>query len=284
MMLVMFSKHLGPLPIRKAGEVMKELGFQGVDLTVRPGGHVLPEQVTTALPEAVRQLKEIGMEVPMITTGIVSAQEPHAEPIMATAARLGIKELKLGYWMYKPFGTLAAQLDATRKTMDGIEALARKHGVRASIHIHSGDYISAEAGNVYYLLRGRDPHHAGAYLDPGHMTLEGGAGGWKQGIDLLQQYLSMVAVKSFGFTSSRDAATGETRWEPKIVPLREGTVRWREVLACLKQLGWDGIVTMHSEYQGKGSFKDLTVEELIVQTREDLQYFRPLLRGAGFRG
>jgi len=283
MMLVMFSKHLGTLPVPKAGEAVKQLGFRGVDLTVRPGGHVLPENVSTALPQAVRQLRELGLEVPMITTGIVSAEDRFTEPIMAAAAGLGIKELKLGYWSYRPFGTLRQQLDTARTAMDGIEKLARKHNVRASIHSHSGDYLSAEAGNVYLLLKDRDPHHAGAYVDPGHMTLEGVAGGWKQGLDQLQAYLSMVAVKTFGLFPQR-AASGETRWERKLVPLREGIVRWPEVFACLKQLGWDGVVSLHSEYQGRDSFKDLTVEELLAQTREDLEYLRPVIRAAGYAG
>lgn len=283
MQLVMFSKHLGPLTIPEAGKAVKELGFYGLDLTVRPGGHVLPENVKSALPEAVRQLKELGLTVPMITTGIVDAADPASEAIMATAAGQGIRELKLGYWPYRPFGTLQSQLDAARKAMDGIEVLARRQDVRASIHVHSGDYLSAEAGNIYLLLKDRDPHYVGAYLDPGHMTLEGAASGWKLGIDLLQNYVSTVAVKSFGLFPEKDAEHGDTRWVDKIVPLREGMVRWREVFKCLKQLGWDGVVTFHSEYQGRQSWRDLTVPELIEQTREDLAYLRPIIRGAGYQ-
>jgi sugar phosphate isomerase/epimerase len=282
MQLVMFSKHLGPLSIPQAGETVKRLGLSGLDLTVRPGGHVLPENVRTGLPEAVRQLKDLGLGIPMITTGITGAEEPHAEAIMAAAASLGIRNLKLGYWPYKPFGQLRAQLDTARKAMDGLESAARKHDVRVSLHVHSGNYLTAEAGNIHLILKDRDPHHVGAYLDPGHMTLEGGAGGWMQGIDLLQDFISMVAVKSFGAFSERDAATGEVKWEHKIVPLKEGMVHWKEVFGCLKQLGWDGIVTFHSEYQGKGSFRDLTVDEVIEQTREDLAYLRPIIKAAGY--
>jgi sugar phosphate isomerase/epimerase len=279
----MFSKHLGPLSIPEAGRAVKELGFQGLDLTVRPGGHVLPERVKTALPEAVRQLKDLGLTLSMLTTGIVDAADPASEAIMAVAAEQGIRELKLGYWPYRPFGTLKAQLDAARKAMDGLEALARKQNVRVSIHVHSGDYLSAEAGNIYLLLKDRDPHHVGAYLDPGHMTLEGAASGWKLGVDLLQNYISMVAVKSFGLYPEQDAAHGDTRWVEKLVPLREGMVRWREVFACLKQLQWDGVVTFHSEYQGRQSWRDLSVPQLLDQTREDLAYLRPILRNAGYQ-
>lgn len=282
MQIVMFSKHLGPLSIAKAGESVRELGFAGLDLTVRPGGHVLPESVRTALPQAVRDLRTLGLGVPMITTGIVAADEPHAEAILATAAAEGIRELKLGYWPYRPFGRLMEQLDAARKRMDGLEALARKHNARVSIHTHSGDYLSAEPGNVYLLLKDRDPHHAGAYIDPGHITLEGGASGWMLGIDLLQQYLSMVAVKTFGFFPEKKPETGETIWHHKLVPLRDGIVRWPAVFRCLKQLGWDGVVTLHSEYQGSHSWRDLTVPELVAQTREDLAYLRPVIRAAGY--
>src|SRR5947208_2441683 len=109
----MFSKHLGELSVVEAGKVVRELGFQGVDLTVRPGGHVTPDAVRTALPEAIAQLKELGLSVPMISTGIVEA-DAAAHSIMETAAAAGIHELKLGYWLYRPFGKLMQQLDEAR--------------------------------------------------------------------------------------------------------------------------------------------------------------------------
>jgi len=280
MLLVMFSKHLAELSVGDAGRRAAELGFAGLDLTVRPGGHVRPEQVAEALPRAVHDLAVQGLKVPMITTALTDAADPHAEAVIRTAAGQGIRELKLGYWRYTGFGTLRAQLDAARKSLDGLEALARRHGVRVSVHSHSGAYLSAVAGNVAALLRDRDPHHVGAYVDPGHMTLEGGADGWRQGLDALQGHLSLVAVKSFGlFPEKRE---DETAWKARIVPLREGTVRWREVTGCLKQIGWDGVVSFHSEYQGASSWRDLKLEELLAQTRDDLAYLRPLLRAAGY--
>src|SRR5687768_5304447 len=95
MQWVMFSKHLAPLSVPEAGAAVRELGFDGLDLTVRPGGHVLPENVKEALPAAVTALRDMGLTIPMITTGIVDAEESHADAIFATAAACGIRRLKL---------------------------------------------------------------------------------------------------------------------------------------------------------------------------------------------
>ena len=87
--LVMFSKMLGEFPVAEAARRIKGLGFEGVDLTVRPGGHVLPERVGKDLPEAVRAIRGEGLSVPMITTAITRAGDPHAEAILGDGRHAG---------------------------------------------------------------------------------------------------------------------------------------------------------------------------------------------------
>ena len=273
MQIVMFSKMLGDYPIKKAGQVIKSLGFDGVDLTVRTGGHVLPEEVGRKLPEAVRILGDLGLTVPMITTGIAAPADPCAEEIFRVAAACGIVRLKLGYWRYDGFGHLRRQIEEVRGYLDGIEALAKRHGVWAGIHNHSGEFVSALPTVVASLLEGRDPDAIGAYFDPGHATAEGGVSGWKMGLDLLAGRVRLVAVKSFGWLSEKTPA-GEVRWRATLVPLAEGTVRWAEVFALLRRAGFDGVVSVHSEYQGPHSWRDLDTEHLIEQTRQDLAHLR----------
>jgi sugar phosphate isomerase/epimerase len=282
MKLVMFSKHLAPLSIEEAGETVRNLGLDGLDLTVRPGGHVLPEAAAGDLPRAVAALRAQGVAVPMITTGIISASQPGAAPTFAAAAEAGVRRLKLGYWPYLPFGTLREQLDQARRELDGLERLAEEHGVCACIHTHSGNYLSATSAGMHLLLEGRDPERIGAYLDPGHMTVEGGAGGWRQGLDLLQGSVRLIAVKDFGWTREERGPGEKPHWRAQLVPLEEGFVPWPEVFACLRQIGFDGTVTLHSEYQGSHSWRDLSLAELLDQTRRDLAYLRPVLAAAGY--
>ena len=74
---------------RRLARSAKRLGFDGLDLTVRKGGHVLPERAAEDLPRAVATAREEGLDVPMITTALTSADDPTARAILSTAAGSG---------------------------------------------------------------------------------------------------------------------------------------------------------------------------------------------------
>jgi len=274
MKLMMFSKPLQTMSIAEAGRVIRDLGFEGVDLTVRPGGHVLPEDVRDSLPVAVRTLADLGLQVPLITTAITAADEPYAADIFKAAAEAGVPEIKLGYWRYQGFGTFRQAMDAIARQLDGIEELARRTGVRANIHTHSGDFMSASPFIVWYWIKDRDPAAIGAYVDAGHIVVEGGVSTWKMALDLLRDRITLLAVKDMGWQQVEDSSLGKKRWVARVMPLDQGVVPWPEVFTCLREIGFDGWVSVHSEYRGSHSWRDLTVEELIEQTRKDLRYLR----------
>jgi hypothetical protein len=65
-----FSKHLHWLNYKDMASLTAQLGYDGIDLTVRKDGHVLPENVTRDLPKAVEAIRNAGLEVYTITTDI----------------------------------------------------------------------------------------------------------------------------------------------------------------------------------------------------------------------
>src|SRR5271170_71053 len=76
--ICLFSKHLPKVHYSELGGVLKDLGFAGCDLTVRPGGHVEPTLAAADLYRAVESIRAEGVEVPMITTALVTANDPTA--------------------------------------------------------------------------------------------------------------------------------------------------------------------------------------------------------------
>jgi hypothetical protein len=99
-MIAVFSKHLQWLPFADVGPVIAESGFRAVDLTVRPGGHVLPERVEDDLPRAVETLRKSGLSVPMMTTAITDANDPLTRRVLATAKKVGVTHYRMGYWTF----------------------------------------------------------------------------------------------------------------------------------------------------------------------------------------
>jgi len=276
---IMFTKHLQAYPVEQAADVVKSLGLDGLDLTVRPGGHVEPAAAQDVLPNVFKAVKSKGLSIPLMTTEITSAQTPYAESIFRLAAEGGTKYLKLGYWPYDGFGNMARQIDEIKTKLDGIEKLAQRFGVTAVIHTHSGGVMTASGAVLAELLKDRDPQALGAYPDVGHLTAEGGGAVWQMSLDLLTPWIKVVAIKDMLWICHPDAKLGKMRWRSIMCPLNMGIVRWPEAFGCLRKANFDGVVSIHSEYQGAYTWRDLNTEQLIQQTRADLEYLWDAIGG-----
>src|SRR5262245_56275399 len=99
MKISIFSKHLHFLQGEDLAKAAASIGFDGVDITVRKGGHIEPDRVRQELPPLVAILRKSALEVPMVTTDIVDPDTPFAEDILKTLADLGIR-----YYRFMPSG------------------------------------------------------------------------------------------------------------------------------------------------------------------------------------
>ena len=61
-----------------------------------------------------------------------------------------------------------------------------------------------------------------------------------------------------------------------MVPLDEGVAPLPDFIATLRKIGYDGTYSLHSEYKGKHSFRDMTTEECLKQTAADFRFFKSL--------
>ena len=278
---LMLSKPLENLSYPELAETVADLGMDGVDLTVRSPGHVLPERVKTDLPKASQAIRSRGLEIGWLTTAIESADSPHAEEIIATAANLGIKQFKLGYYRYAGFGAMRRQIDAVRDQLHGIERLCHNYGMQAGVHAHYGPTLSATTHVVSLLLEDFDPTALCYYPDLGHMGIEGSFGGWIHGLDLLADRIAMLALENVAQFRIEDPETGAARWQTKVVPFDRGFVPFPEAFRYLKQIGYAGYASFQAEYRGANSFKDMGQTELLAQVKQDLQYTKQLAVAVG---
>jgi sugar phosphate isomerase/epimerase len=258
----LFSKPLHGHSWRRLAQGAKQAGFTGIDLTTRPGGHVLPERVTEDLPRALAEIREEGLAVPMISTDLTSAADPAAGPTLAAAARAGIAFVKSGYYRYQ-FADVRAELRAAAAKFHGLAALAQKHAVTVGYHNHAG-YVGASLWEVAELLDSLDPRWSGYYFDVCHATTEGGSAGWKIGWDLASRRLKMVALKDFVW-EKRPGGGGR----PRFCPLGEGMVDWKAFLGGLRRSGFAGPISLHLEYVTIGDY-----DNTLAAAQRDLAFLR----------
>jgi L-ribulose-5-phosphate 3-epimerase len=270
--LCFFSKHLGELGPSEMAIAVKEAGFDAVDLTVRPKGHVEPQRVTDDLPRAVAAIRRAGLGVPMITTALTSADDRSARPTLVAAREAGIGYFKPGYYRYA-LKDIHAEIAGVGQQLVGLAALAQETGVTMGFHNHERN-VGAALWDIAPVIDRLDAKWSGYYFDPRHAVVEGGGIAWKVATQLVMPRLKMVAVKDFYWHK------GPRGWEIRNCPLGEGMVDWTWFTSALAQATFDGPISFHFEYDIPGATPAERTARTVAAARQDLHFLRGRLAAA----
>jgi sugar phosphate isomerase/epimerase len=276
MKIAIFSKHLEFLEGDELARGAKEIGFDGIDLAVRKGGHVEPERVKQDLPALVAIIRAQGVEVPMLTTDIIDADTPYASDVLEAMTALGIHYYRWGGLKWNNSRTIAQQIDEFKPRVAKLAALNGRYQASAMYHTHSGaGLVGASIWDLHAILNGFDPKLVGVNYDVGHATVEGGLGGWIESFRITSEYLRGVAVKDFLW--EKDAAG---HWQAAWKPLGEGMVRFPQFFTMLREARFNGPLQLHFEYPlggaENGKKKDLAMSraEIFAAMKRDLTTLR----------
>lgn len=298
--IVYFSKHLQWLDWEHMAETAAELGFDGLDVTVREGGHVEPSRVREDLPKVAKIVRKAGLDIPMITAGIVDANSADAEAIIRTASEAGIPRYRWGWFSWsddksvpdlanfhasveRPSGLLLNvpnRLAQLKKRVATLAALNEKYKVCAMYHNHSGSMVGASVWDLWVLIKDFDPRWVSSNFDVAHATVEGGLGGWVNSSRLMAPFMRGLAIKDFKWGKN---ARGE--WEPLWCPLGEGMVNFPAYFAMIREAGFSGPVQLHTEYPLGGvenGAKTPTMDksEILATIRKDLHTLKGWMKQA----
>jgi sugar phosphate isomerase/epimerase len=270
--LCFFSKHLPAMDARPLARALRSLGFGGVDLTVRRGGHIAPERAATDLPPFADAVRAEGLALPMITTELLSASDTTARAILETAGRLEIPFFKPGYYRYA-FVDVRKELEEAGVLLRGLAELAARCRVQLGYHNHAG-YIGGPVWDAVRIVEGLDPRWAGYYFDVRHALVEGGDAGWRVALELVAPRLKMVAIKDFYWEKSGG------RWRQHNCPLGEGMVEWKPFCAALAKASFHGPASLHLEYDVSGATPAARQENTLAAAARDLEFLKARLAEA----
>lgn len=273
-----FSKHLQFLDYKRTGEMAAEMGFSGVDLTVRPKGHVLPELVKTDLPKAVNAIKASGINCNMITTSIESINNPLDVDILQAASAEHVSYYRTNWFKYKDDLSMQESLLFYQNEIKNLGDLNKKLKLIGCYQNHAGNRVGASYWETKKILETVNPDYFGAQYDIRHAMVEGW-NSWENGLKLLWPHIKVIVLKDYKWGQVNG------KWEIINTPIGEGMVDFNKYFKLLKQYNLKPPVSLHLEYNLGGAEKgnrDISVDKKVVfdAMKKDLKTVQTLWRKA----
>ncbi|MCX7012196.1 MAG: sugar phosphate isomerase/epimerase [Candidatus Sumerlaeota bacterium] len=247
-------------PIPELGRFVHGLGFDGIELPVRPGFQVEPESIARDLPVAVRQLADCGVK-------ILSVAGPTDEATIAACGETGVPVLRTLAAVKKGQTYLEAEAECMRE-WEALIPLLEKHGVTIGVQNHADRFVPNACG-LRRVLEKFDPKHVAAVWDPAHCALNGELP--DLALDILWDRLCMVNLKNGIWVQTTPPGADEVRWKKHWTTGRKGLAPWRTVVEELKKRNYEGVVCLTAEYSDHDA-----VDRQIV---EDLAFAKSLFEG-----
>jgi len=275
-LITVFSKHLHWLDLELMAETAANIGFNGVDLTVRPDGHVSPEKVEDELPRAVAACKKAGLEVVMICTSIQDAAEPLTEKILKTAGLLGIKYYRMGWYHYDPKADTHENLKNIKAKMIDLAQINEHYNIKGAYQNHEGNWFGAPVWDLAITLREINSEWLGSQYDILNASIEG-TYSWLLGFNFIAPYIHTIDIKDACWTKK------SAEWFLDYVPLGKGNVDYPQFFKLLREHNIDVPFSMHFEYDLGGAeigARHLTIpeKEVIMSMKTDLNLLKKFLQ------
>ncbi|MGA2722232.1 MAG: TIM barrel protein [Bryobacteraceae bacterium] len=262
----LYSKQLAKVEYDDLGKVLRDLGFDGCDLSVEPGGHVLPENAQADLVRAVLAVTDVGLYVPTITTSITSSDDPNIRMVLALAGFMGVPLFRPGIWKYNGTTDLDARMAQVHVEIAGLMSAGRAAGMAMGLRNVAGDNVGGAVWDTSFMIRGMDPQWVGYDFDPGSATAAGGVDGWWVALRLALPRLKMATLNDFTWTKDAGGA-----WKATPCPLGEGVVDWSKFFTALARVKFTGPLSIEMGYR--------PVKE-VEAIRRDLEFVRQQVASA----
>ncbi len=239
--LCAFIKFLQALDYEELSEKIAEAGFDGVEPTCRhKDGYIDPKRATDELPRFNEALKKRNLEISILTTDVLRADEPHVESMLRTAAGLGIRRYRLGFYRYDLKRPILRQLAELQPVVRDIAAMNRELNIAAVYQNHAGaDFMGATIWDLHSLIKEYPVEQIGCVFDIRHAAVEGGEA-WPAYLNLMTPHLGAVSVKDYRWDGAKS----------QHVPLGDGRVSPR-FFRMLRKTDFRGPVSLHVEYLPK---------------------------------
>jgi L-ribulose-5-phosphate 3-epimerase len=237
-----FTKHLQWLDFDDLGIALKEAGFDGADLTVRPGGHVEPEQAGSVLSGVVQTLQKHGISMPMVVTKISDPKAKGLDDLLKALSDNGVQHYRMGYLNYDYSMSIEKNIENFHQILKRLEEKNANHNICGGYQNHAGTRLGASIWDLWLSLKGLDPSYISCQFDVRHAVFEGGRS-WENDFRCIKDFIRTTVVKDF-YWEKNDKGI----WSNHNTQMGEGMVDFDRYFKIFHELKIDGPISNHSEY------------------------------------
>ena len=253
----------------KVGEALRAAGYAAVDLTVRSGGHVLPELVATNLPLMLNGIRSTGAICDHIgvnfapptdrtNTQWIASQFVHE--ILSVAGDNGIRKYRFNNSGGASFGSntfgeqMTELLDGLRVNHHRLAAINAKYGVGGVAHTH-GSNVGVTVYDYAYAMDGIDPDLIGINLAIGHTATAAPGTMWQLEMRRHMPSIKCTAVEDLKATvNPTTGALSISRTQPPgATGTGGGVINWATFYSLLRLGGYSGAAESQIEYTITGA-------------------------------
>jgi sugar phosphate isomerase/epimerase len=230
-----FTVLLPDKSLEEVFQLLRELGYDGVELRIKEDYHVPPDKITSHIKKLKELMTQYKLEIPVLATYLSIHEQNVLLPIFEAADRLGTKGVRVSLGPpldgSRPYHTVAEE---TKRGLEKFVKVTQPFKAKALFEIHFKTLISSPS-LAYLLLKSFDPAKLGVIFDPGNMIIEGRED-WKVGIEVVKDYLHHVHVKNASWQK------GE-KWDWGWNELIDGIVDWKEIIELLSSIRYTGYLS-----------------------------------------
>lgn len=232
-----FTKPFNSLSFNELADRIAEIGFDGIEATIRKGGNIESSAVEDKLPELVEALGKRNLEVTIMTSDINDPNDPITEKVLRAAATLGIQRYRMKYLKYDLSRSVIEQINQWKPRLKDLAAINHDFGVVGLYQNHAGSgTFGSPIWDIDLALEGISPSEIGVAYDIRHATVEGGQS-WPTTFNMIRPRVDTVYVKDFQWSGNK----------PINVPLGKGQVEKR-FFQMMRDSDFHGPISLHEEY------------------------------------
>lgn len=246
------------LDLRQTCELLKRLGYDGMELRVRrfpaeraneapsPWGRHLtdlsPDNILQRADEVRSMAKEYGLEIPAFATACDASDLEQVRLLAEGAKGVGCPAIRVGCRRYD--GTVNYNVlydEAVRNYSKSLE-ITREYGIKTLVETHTGT-IHLSASLAHRLVSNFDPKDIGVIYDPQNMVSDGFEN-TQLALELLGDYLAHIHAGGHKPVPNKPNEKGIVTWSWPGCPMAEGLYDYQTLINCLRKMDYKGFISV----------------------------------------